>query len=100
MLDLSSAARDVIAERARQQSQEGWSPEHDDEHTRGELAVAAASYAYVATVSDRTRKSWRPDWWPWDFSWWKPKTRRHDLVRAGALILAEIERLDRQAAKG
>jgi hypothetical protein len=29
--------------------------------------------------------------------WWKPKDRRRDLVRAAALIIAEIERLDRDA---
>ena len=31
----------------------------------------------------------------WDSEWWKPKDRRRDLIRAGALIVAEIERLDR-----
>lgn len=36
--------------------------------------------------------------WPWDESWWKPTTPRRDLVKAAALILAEIERLDRMAA--
>ena len=30
---------------------------------------------------------------------WKPTDRRRDLVKAGALILAEIERLDRAACK-
>jgi hypothetical protein len=38
-------------------------------------------------------------YWPWEDKWWKPKDRRRDLVRAGALIVAEIERLDRLAAK-
>jgi hypothetical protein len=37
--------------------------------------------------------------WPWSVQWWKPKDRRRDLVRAGALIVAEIERLDRAAAR-
>ena len=35
------------------------------------------------------------DLWPWAASWWKPKNRRRDLVRAAALIVAEIERIDR-----
>lgn len=35
--------------------------------------------------------------WPWHRVWWKPSTRRRNLVKAGALILAEIERLDRAA---
>lgn len=29
-----------------------------------------------------------PDLWPWDRIWWKPKDRKSDLVRAGALALA------------
>lgn len=33
--------------------------------------------------------------WPWDEHWWKSTTRRRDLVKAGALVAAEIERIDR-----
>lgn len=36
--------------------------------------------------------------WPWDEQWWKPSTARRDMVKACALGLAEIERLDRAAA--
>ncbi|EJH1054477.1 hypothetical protein NCL57_004424 [Salmonella enterica] len=39
------AVCDVIAERYRQQSVEGWTSEHDDEHSDGELALAASCYA-------------------------------------------------------
>lgn len=42
------AILDVIAERQRQQSAEGWTPEHDDEHSGGEMALAASSYALYA----------------------------------------------------
>ena len=35
-------------------------------------------------------------WWSKD--WWKPKDKRRDLIRAAALIVAEIERLDRKIA--
>lgn len=41
-----------------------------------------------------------PRLWAWHSRWWKPKDRRCNLVRAGALIVAEIERLDRAAALG
>lgn len=83
------AMEDVAAERRRQVYDEGWTPEHDDAHSLGELAKAAASYAAGS-----------PAWtWPWDKKWWKPTDRRRDLVKAGALIVAEIERLDRAAAK-
>ena len=92
----TNAARDVLAERQRQIDVEGWAPEHDDEHSGGGLAVAAACYA-TAYEGDPV-----PSLWPWEDSWWKPKDRRSNRVRACALLLAEIERLDRAAlaAKG
>lgn len=110
---LTDAARDVLAERSRQVSAEGWTPEHDDAHGAGQMALAAGCYAMFASVSDSERAStdlpgslaslgkpirgWAA-WlqiWPWDRLWWKPTDRRRDLVKAAALILAEIERLDR-----
>lgn len=36
-----------------------------------------------------------PSFWPFETSWWKPKNTRSDLIRAAALIVAEIERFDR-----
>lgn len=84
--------QDVIAERQRQINVEGWSPEHDDAHGNGEMAIAASCYAYQAAIPAITLP-WR---WPWHPKWWKPTNSRRDLVKAGALILAEIERLDRQ----
>lgn len=86
-----SAIEDVAAERQRQTTVEGWTPEHDDEHDRGELAAAAACYLHHDSFLGL---------WPWDFSWFKPTNRRRDLVKAGALIVAEIERIDRAAASG
>lgn len=96
----SSAATDVIAERTRQQAAEGWTPEHDDEHQVGDLARAGASYAISAALAalhaeGDTSTCPVPYGWPWAQEWWKPTNSRRDLVKAGALILAEIERLDR-----
>ena len=95
---LANAARDVLAERQRQVEVEGWTPEHDDEHSNGELADAAACYAATATAYRmRDHSVLYTRLWPWDLKWWKAKrgNRRRSLVKAGALILAEIERLDR-----
>ncbi|EDT6673043.1 ead/Ea22-like family protein [Salmonella enterica subsp. enterica] len=89
------AILDVIAERQRQQSVEGWTPEHDDEHCNGELAMTAV--CYINDTGTVNRNGGKPWGWPWDASWWKPDTRRRNLVKAGALILAEIERIDRAA---
>lgn len=92
------AATDVLAERRRQIEAEGWTASHDDEYLLpGSLAAAAACYA----LSAAGLKNAAPSGWPWSIEWWKPTTPRRDLVKAGALILAEIERLDRiSAAKG
>lgn len=80
---------EIAAERARQVAAEGWDDDHDDRHIKGELRQAAAYYA----TPDRFRDN---SMWPWgDFR--KPKDSRTDLIRAGALIVAEIERLDRAA---
>ena len=89
----TTAATDVLAERQRQITAEGWTPEHDDEYQHCEMAVAAACYI----MADDDPRADVPELWPWPPEWWKPTDVRRDLVKAGALILAEIERLDRAA---
>ena len=39
--------------------------------------------------------------WPWDEKWFKrsPDNRRLELIKAAALIIAEIERLDRKESR-
>ncbi|MDG3877260.1 hypothetical protein L5B10_25520 [Pseudomonas aeruginosa] len=88
---------DVQAERRRQVEAEGWTPEHDDEHSHGQMARAAACYALAGSSApnDGTAALLVSLAWPWDEQWWKPTTTRRDLVKACALGLAEIERLDR-----
>lgn len=93
---MSHAVNDVLAERRRQVEEEGWSAEHDDQHADGSLAQAAACYA----LNSQEIKIKCGDYtlWPWAKKWWKPKDRRRDLVRAAALLIAEIERMDRISA--
>jgi hypothetical protein len=97
---MTDAARDVLAERQRQINAEGWTPEHDDEHSNASMAVAAAAYAladaapYTGLGADAQRL-WGLTGWAW--KWFKRKGHRSNLVRSGALMLAEIERLDRAA---
>lgn len=95
-----SAILDVLAERQRQIQAEGWSTAHDDEHDAGDMAAAGASYALNAAdvlhpFSQGDGGGDMPDCWPWASVWWKPSTPRRDLIKACALILAEIERIDR-----
>lgn len=87
---------EIAAERRRQVEQEGWAPRHDDQHTNGALVRAAASYALgkraVTNIGGQAVNIW-----PWEEYWFKPTSRRRDLIKASALIVAEIERLDRAA---
>lgn len=114
-----SVMLDITRERERQIAEEGWSPHHDDTHKSGEMARAAACYALQSTLGDPMRSfeayidggttTFKRKYfkvgtinisyllWPWQGSWWKPTTARRDLVKAAALIVAEIERLDRLA---
>lgn len=100
---------DLIAvERKRQMDSEGWTPEHDDEYSHAELVRAALSYGEVSIEQiyphfpDRLEDDWftRTDW-PWATYWWKPDCSDpvRNLVKAGALIAAEIDRLQRKKEK-
>ena len=100
---MESGAQLILRERLRQIQQEGWSKEHDDEHTKGELLGAARAYALVAYHQEKFGKiivtEAPPASWPdnWDNEWWKPsKNPKRNLVKAGALIAAEIDRLIRK----
>ena len=89
----SNAVQSVIAERQRHQSAEGWTPEHDDQYSKSQLLWASSCYVLNA-IHPFNRI---PFDWPWTPEWWKPTNPRRDLVKAGALILAELERIDRAA---
>jgi hypothetical protein len=97
----------IAAERKRQEIVEGWTPEHDDKHEKGEMALAAACYAApeeirvkrkVSTGRGRFFPEFKNAWvdaWPWDEEWDKREKhlRIHALEISGALIAAEIDRL-------
>lgn len=80
----------ITQERARQVSEERWSFQHEDEHLAGELRRAAMCY-----LSNGYQVSPAPDGWPWERSSWKPTNYKQNLIKAGALIAAEIDRVTR-----
>jgi hypothetical protein len=121
---LGDGAALIAAECVRQVSAEGWTAEHDDAHADGSLALAGAVYAWPGQRPLFVKKAW-----PWDRLWFKPTmpeveparcscrsvgecnhwgrptkaslrdARVRDLVKAGALIAAEIDRLQRAARR-
>ncbi|WP_186058901.1 hypothetical protein [Burkholderia gladioli] len=103
---MTSAESDVLAERRRQRTEEGWTAESDDLQTAGQLSGAASAYAAFASdaldpasLGSMNYNIRPPKPWPWEREWWKPSTVRRALVKAAALILAEIERIDRAQAR-
>jgi hypothetical protein len=106
-LPASAALQLIAAERDRQVSREDYSAKHDDSHADGEIACAAACYALPESHRRYSRRHhelsenggrdlvwWTPTHWPdgWEFKA-SPKDRVRELVKAGALIAAEIDRL-------
>lgn len=88
----------IAEERQRHIEVEGWTPENDDEYEMDELAISAACYA----LPDRMRETdnafvGKPKIWPWDRKWWKPspENRIRELAKAGSMIAAEIDRIQR-----
>jgi hypothetical protein len=110
----------IVLERERQLTHKGWTTEHDDGHTGEQLAMAAACYATPDLIRIKTERIANTtsftDPWPWDSNtgcndmrprrgnvilpnsvWTEnaPLDRIRQLVKAGALIAAEIDRLQR-----
>lgn len=96
-----TGAQLISDERDRQIAEEGWTPLHDTQHLFGELSLAAASYCVCAAnqILGESASRWtqKPVMWPWDDEAWKPNDSEiRNLQKAGALIAAEIDRLQRQ----
>ena len=101
---MANVISEIFVERARQIEREDWSLEHDDLHIDGELALAASAYCInAACLANPNQEPFTdddpPEMWPFDKRFWKPKTARRDLIRAAALIVAEIQRIDRIAER-
>lgn len=106
---------DLIAEERQKQINNGYDSNHDSQHDFSELVSAAKTYidAAILTVkseeignSDEASISWHKDnepfeWkdlkleWPWEEETFKPTTSLKDLIKAGALIAAAIDRLQK-----
>lgn len=100
----------IAEERQRQITYKGWITEYDDQHKYGQLAAAGSWYSDMAVAQTRAfeeglafdldeMKFETMEFWPWDEVWCKPSTDPiRNLVKSGALIAAEIDRLQRLRA--
>jgi len=85
--EFSRGAEMITSERARQTTAEGFNAANDDRHVNGELPAVAVAYI-KNDVAEMPAN--------WDERCFKPTTKVRDLVKAGALIAAEIDRLLRE----
>lgn len=91
----------IAEERNRQIEEEGFDSKHDAGYTQGQLGIAAACYAIPDGMLDGGSGAFCKKYWPWDWSWFKPgsgaypASRIKELKKAGALIAAEIDRLQK-----
>lgn len=79
----------VSDERQRQLNAEQYDAAHDDLHVTGELQLAALCYKCNSSAG-----------WPWGLRYWKPTTELRNLIKAGALYLAEADRYRRSSNPG
>lgn len=87
------SAIELIEEERKRQIEKGYDSKHDEKHFMGELADAASCYAMTP---DTRPTELSPFPWPWMGGWNPtPDNRIKELTKAGALIVAEIERLQK-----
>lgn len=95
-----NGAQLIAEERTRQIEEEGLTAAHDELGQHRNLAHVAGLYIKAALHNPAQRASpallTPPQTWPWDKKWWKPTTAKRDLIKAGALIAAAIDQLDRE----
>lgn len=102
---LGRAFDDVLAERRRQINELGYTPDHDDDHVCGEISAYAAVYAMPPAARDWDASNtgygstFREALTPINWKVPEDKDRREELVNATAMLIAEIERIDRAAQK-
>lgn len=94
--NLSPGVVAMLLERERQMAQEGFTHERDDAYARGELLRAAAVYMLRSAGIALLRL--RP-FWPWDIKWLKADDKDRNLVKAGALLIAEMDRRARSESR-
>ena len=83
----------IMKERQRQIEVEGYDETHDSHHTPQVLARAAVAYALFDDEAGLLSKAGE-SLWPWGKEFWKPKDQKRNLIRAGALIAAALDKLN------
>jgi len=90
--EMANALKDVIAEREKQRAK--WGDMHDDDHDDHDDGALASAAGFVATGCADTNTP------AWAVALYENHNGRECMVIAAALLLAEIERIDRADGVG
>ncbi|WP_343609302.1 hypothetical protein [Novosphingobium sp.] len=98
-MGLGMIGSEIILERFRQIEEYDYDAAHDDDHRQGEIAAMAAAYSQLSTdhENEAVQQHVQGELWPWDETMPRHHSRRDLLITAAALLVAEIERIDRAA---
>lgn len=93
----------LVHERFRQNTEKGYTLAHDDLHTQAELLRAAQCYMFLAKcqiAGDIRDITECPPGWPFEKESWRASDDpQRNLAKAGALIAAEWDRLERLGSR-
>lgn len=103
---LTEVEAEVIQERDRQ-VRKGWDSYHDDQHVDSSIGRAGGLLASVTAIGSRAEQAIDPEF---DGGTWVAKfvrrcvgkyieSKRRRYIIAAALLIAEVERIDRAEAK-
>lgn len=93
--ELLAGAALILRDRARQLSCEWLTAAHDDQLQDGSLLHAAIIYAAAALDPEEAQELGTPTGWPLHAIAWRPASGIRMLIKAGALLAAEIDRRQR-----
>lgn len=102
---MKTGVKIISEERRRQITEKGYTFEEDDRQNKDQLALAAACYSIPYHLRQYMLEHYKIYLWPWESLSYKPSKsqigndRIHELAKAGALIAAEIDRLQRLKGK-
>lgn len=90
---LFAVLNEITRERGKQVGK-GYDASSDDRYSGYQLIDASIAYSWAALG----HAQYGNRYWPWDAESFKPEGQRANLIKAAALLVAEIERMDRLSA--
>ena len=88
---------ELITEERASHAAKGWDAKHDDLHTEQQMAIVAAKLAATGTNAETIK--WVGDDDVWGLLYKHKNNRVRQLMIAGALCAAEIDRIQRIPTK-